>query len=63
LGSMHPDEVPAVGTIVAERGVLAMGHEREATIGKRIVAKRGHGHLSEPGQLRASGQHLPTVAR
>ena len=56
-------EMAAVRAIVPERGVLAVGNEREPTLRDRISAQRGQGHLAEPGQLRASGQHLPTLAR
>ena len=62
LGSVHADKVAAVGTVVPVCGVLAMGNECESTVGKRISAQRGHGHVAEPGQLRAPGQHLAILS-
>ncbi len=62
LRSVHADKVAAVGTVVPVRGVLAVGNERESTVCKRISAQRGHGHVAEPGQLRASGQHLAILS-
>ncbi len=61
LRPVHPDEVPPGGAVVPERGVLAVGDEREPTVGQRIPAERGLRHLPEPWQLRAPRGHTATV--